>query len=93
MNFWYIVEEKSHYDAEQKVIGASISAEIVEVKPRHTTGNYEWHDTETIEGNVYILRRWCRTKADALSEIKFHMHAHNQVAIAQNARRPHKLAI
>ena len=73
MKFWYIVDEKSHYDAESKSIGASISAEIVQIKPRYTDGFCEFRDTETVEGNVYTLRRWYKTKKEALAEIHFHM--------------------
>lgn len=73
MNFWYVVEERSQYDNEHKRIGLPISAEIVEVFPRNTNGFHEWHDTETIEDSVYILRKWCRTKADANNEIRHHL--------------------
>ena len=73
MRFWYIVEAKSDYDTKQKTIGASISAEIVDVKPRGTSGDYEWHDTESIEANVYTRRHWCKTQKEAKSVIRHHM--------------------
>ena len=73
MKFWYIVEERSEYNYERKEIGASISAKIVDVLPRKTDGHFEWHNTESVEDGIYVLRRWCRTKKDAISAIKIHM--------------------
>lgn len=71
MKFWHIVEERAHY-ADGK-IGESISAEIVDVLPRNTSGEYEWHNTETVENGIYTCRKWYKSEAEAKNEIKFWM--------------------
>lgn len=72
MKYWYIVDERAHFDG--KNIGKPISAEVVDVVPRSGSGDYEWHDTERVEDGVYICRRWKKTKKDAAEEIRFWMN-------------------
>ena len=76
MKFWYVVEEKAYCNDTDSgiLIGQTISAEIIDVKPRRTECLYEWLDTETVEDNIYTRHKYCRTKAEAKDEIRFFMN-------------------
>ena len=72
MRFWYVVEERCRIK-EDGTLGVPISAEIVDIIPRIGTGCCEWNDVEHKDGDIYVCRKWIRTKQEAEEEIKFWM--------------------